>query len=78
MSSSHHDQTGHSNPTVLVEPDDVPTGMLTRLAVAITIGIVVSVGFANWLFNTTLASELAAKGYSESSVPSANSGAKTW
>ena len=78
VSSSHPDHASTTNTTVLVEPDDVPTGMLTKLAIAVTITIVVSVLFVVSMFDRTLAAELEAKGYTDAAVPSENSGAKTW
>lgn len=78
MSDSHHDHAGSPDTTVLVEPDDVPTGMLTKLAVVVTIVVIAAVVFINMVFDQTLADELAAKGYSDAAVPSENSGAKTW
>lgn len=78
MSDSHHSHAGSADTTVLVEPDDVPTGMLTKLAVAVTIVVVAAVVFINMVFDSTLADELSAKGYSEAAVPSENSGARTW
>lgn len=48
---------------VEVEPDSVPTGMLTRLAVAVTVVIVVLVIGALQLFKHEVAAEMTAKGY---------------
>jgi len=47
------------------EPDDVPTGMLVKLAVAVTIAAVVSVIGGFQLFKFTLGQELADKGYEQ-------------
>lgn len=79
MSDTHLDHAGTGELTVKVEPDDVPTGMLAKLAVVVTIVIVASVGFMTVLFDKVLADELTAKGYtSESAVPGEHGGAKTW
>lgn len=79
MSDTHHDHAGTGELTVKVEPDDVPTGMLTKLAVVVTIVIVGAVVFMNVMFDKVLADELTAKGYTtEPAVPVAHGGAKTW
>ncbi|MEC8423167.1 MAG: hypothetical protein VX000_05280 [Myxococcota bacterium] len=79
MSDSHHDQTESGEMTIKVEPDDVPTAMLTKLAVIVTIAIVACVVFVNMVFDQTLADELAAKGYTDATaVPGEHSSAKTW
>jgi hypothetical protein len=79
VSDTHHDHTGTDSLTIKVEPDDVPTGMLTKLALAVTIVIVGSVVFMNVMFDKVLADELVAKGYSsEAAVPVDHNGAKTW
>lgn len=49
---------------VQVEPDTVPTGMLARLAIGVTIVAMVAVIAAVQLFDATKASQLAEKGYS--------------
>jgi hypothetical protein len=49
------------------EPDDVPTGMLVKLAVAVTIAAVVSVIGGFQLFKFTLSQELAEKGHEQTS-----------
>lgn len=48
---------------VEVEPDHVPTGMLTRLTIAVTVVIVVLVIGALQLFKAQVAQELVDKGY---------------
>ena len=52
----------HAGP-VEVEPDTVPTGMLTRLAIAVTIVIVALVIGGTELFKHQVAQELVDKGY---------------
>ena len=64
----------HSPPSapqaeILVEPDDVPTGMLTRVAIALTVVVVVCIFGAVQLFDSALAEELQRKGYSQTSGP---------
>lgn len=64
----------HSPPSapkaeILVEPDDVPTGMLTRVAIALTVVVIVCIFGAVKLFDSTLADELKRKGYTETSGP---------
>jgi hypothetical protein len=79
VTDSHHDHAGTGELTVKVEPDEVPTGMLTKLAVIVTLVIIGSVGFAKILFDHTLANELTAKGYvGETSVPATQGSARTW
>jgi hypothetical protein len=48
---------------VEVEPDLVPTGMLTKLTVALTVVAAAMVIFGMFLFDRVVADELAAKGY---------------
>lgn len=50
-------------PAVEVEPDEVPTGMLVRLAVAVTIVAAGLVFGAVQLFDYTLTQQMDAKGY---------------
>jgi len=51
---------------VEVEPDNVPTGILTKLAVVVTFAVVATVLFAMGLFDRVVAGELAEKGYEDS------------
>ena len=51
---------------VEVEPDLVPTGMLTKLTVALTVVAAGMVIFGMILFDNVVANELASKGYSSS------------
>jgi hypothetical protein len=57
-----------------VEPDTVPTGMLARLGLAVTVVIVGLVILAVQLFNAQLSQELTAKGYADgvTTVPRAS------
>lgn len=45
------------------EPDNVPAKLLVNVTIALTVSVVLSVGFAKWFFDNTVASELHAKGY---------------
>lgn len=45
------------------EPDDIPIKMLVNIAIALTVSVVASVLFADFIFDSTVASELAEKGY---------------
>ena len=45
------------------EPDNVPTRLLVNVAIALTVAVIGSVIFADFLFKSTVAAELAAKGY---------------
>jgi hypothetical protein len=53
---------------VKVEPDDVPIGMITRLAGAVTVVVVILVVAAIKLFDMEVASEMRSKGYSENTL----------
>lgn len=61
-------------PAIEVEPDTVPTGMLARLGVAVTVVVVGLVILAVQLFNAQLSQELTAKGYADgvTTVPRAS------
>lgn len=59
---------------ILVEPDDVPTGMLTRVAVAVTVVVIICVFGAVKLFDSALADEMARKGYTQTSGPISSAG----
>lgn len=61
-------------PVVDVEPDEVPTGMLVRLAIALTIVAATLVFGGTQLFDHTLKSQKAAKGYEqvEGNIPRAS------
>ena len=45
------------------EPDDVPVDFLFKTVIALTIAVVLMVGFTYWYFKKTVAEELQAKGY---------------
>ena len=45
------------------EPDDVPVGSLYKMAIALTLSIVLSVVGTYFYFNYVVAQELAEKGY---------------
>ncbi len=51
---------------VVVEPDNVPTGTLTKLAVALTVVAAAAVLLAMGLFDRMVTEELAEKGYDSS------------
>ena len=64
---------------VKVEPDEMPTRALGTLAVALTVVVVALICGAVWLFNTQVASELSAKGYTDPAPISAeHGGAASW
>lgn len=60
---------------VEVESDEPPTGMLVRLAIAVTVIAALAMFGATKLFQSTLASQLESKGYSadETRVPRSSS-----
>lgn len=77
--SDHSSPESSHDVGIKVEPDDVPTGMLTKLAVAVTIVVVISVVGVNMLFDKAVGDELNAKGYDSVEAVSADRGsAKTW
>jgi hypothetical protein len=59
----HKKEVAGPAPAVEVEPDEVPTGMLVRLAVALTLVAAGLVFGATQLFDYTLTEQMEAKGY---------------
>jgi hypothetical protein len=67
----HHDlgPTGED----AIEPDETPDSFLVWVGIGLTVTIVVTVVFAVFLFDSTIAAERAAKGYTDASAPAAES-----
>ena len=51
VSANHQDGPSSPEIAVKVEPDEVPTAMLTKLAIVVTIGVIASFIFVKALFD---------------------------
>ncbi|MCP4805425.1 MAG: hypothetical protein GY913_13745 [Proteobacteria bacterium] len=63
--SEHTPETAETDDLAKIgfEPDDVPVDFLFKTTIALTVSVVLMVGFTYWYFKKTVAEELQAKGY---------------